>query len=69
MPKLKKNPNKEIPAKRPNGRASPLGWILVAAVKSDPEMKGPAARPAAESVWASPLRVPRTLWLGAELVI
>lgn len=32
-------------------------------------MKGPAARPAAESVCANPLRVPSTLWFGAEFVI
>lgn len=61
IPKLRKKPSNEIPAKSPKGSASPLGWILVAAVKSDPEMKGPAARPAAESVWAKPLRVPSTL--------
>lgn len=61
IPKLRKKPSKETPAKMPNGIASPFGWILVAAVKRDPDIKGPAARPAAESVWAKPFRVPRTL--------
>ena len=31
-------------------------------------MKGPTARPAADRVWARPLRAPRTAWLGAEFV-
>jgi hypothetical protein len=69
MPKLMKKPSNEIPAKMPNGSASPLGCILVATVNREPETNGPAARPAAESVCARPLRVPRTLWFGAELVI
>tara|TARA_R110002003_G_scaffold9_39_gene744 strand:- start:7859 stop:7999 length:141 start_codon:yes stop_codon:yes gene_type:complete len=45
-----KKPSSEMPAKIPKGSASPLGRILVAAVKSEPDMKGPAARPAADSV-------------------
>jgi hypothetical protein len=43
-------PMSAMPAKIPKGKASPLGLILVAAVNSEPETKGPAARPAAESV-------------------
>jgi len=38
-------------------------------LKRPPERKGPAALPAAERVWARPLSVPRTEWLGAEFVI
>lgn len=50
MPRLRANPRRLMPPKMPKARASPLGCTCVAAVKSDPEMNGPAARPAAESV-------------------
>ena len=69
MPKLRRKPMKETPAKMPKAKASPFGWIFVAAVKSEPEIKGPAACPAADKVCARPFSVPRTLWLGAEFVI
>lgn len=69
IPKLIKHPTKAIPPKTPKARASPLGLTWVASEKSPPERKGPAARPAAESVCARPLMVPRTEWFGAELVI
>lgn len=55
--------------KTPNANASPLGLTLVAREKSPPERNGPAARPAADRVWARPFSDPRTEWLGAELVI
>ena len=69
MPKLIKKPMKAIPPNTPNARASPFGWTLVATENRPPERKGPAARPAADSVWASPFNVPSTWWFGAELVI
>jgi hypothetical protein len=69
MPKLSINPMNATPAKMPKAKASPLGLILVDAVNRDPDMNGPTARPAAESVCARPLRVPKTLWFGAEFVI
>jgi len=62
-------PRKAIPPKTPQARASPLGRIRVAILNKPPERKGPAALPAADNVCARPLRVPRTEWLGAELVI
>lgn len=58
-----------IPPKTPQASASPFGLTRVAMEKRPPERKGPAARPAADSVCASPLSVPRTEWLGAEFVI
>jgi len=48
--KAQKESKSAIPAKIPKGKASPLGFNLVAAVKSEPDRNGPAARPAAESV-------------------
>jgi hypothetical protein len=69
IPKLSINPMNATPAKMPNAKASPLGLILVDAVNRDPDINGPTARPAAESVCARPLRVPKTLWFGAEFVI
>jgi hypothetical protein len=69
IPKDNINPMNATPANIPNASASPLGLILVDAVKRDPEMKGPTARPAAERVCARPFNVPRTLWFGAEFVI
>jgi len=69
IPKLASQPRNAIPPKTPHAKASPRGLTCVAREKSPPERKGPAARPAAERVCARPLRVPRTEWLGAELVI
>lgn len=69
MPKLSRKPTRLTPPKIPNANASPLGRTCVAAVNKEPDTNGPAARPAADSVCASPLSVPRTEWLGAELVI
>ena len=60
---------KDTPPKTPKATASPLGRTRVESVKRPPERNGPAARPAAERVWARPLRAPRTEWLGAEFVI
>lgn len=60
---------KAIPPKTQKARASPFGWILVAAVKMPPEMKGPTARPPADSVWARPLSLPSEACEGAEFVI
>ena len=60
MPKLSRKPMNAMPPKTPKAKASPFGRIWVAMEKSPPERKGPAARPAADRVWASPLRVPRT---------
>ena len=57
------------PPKTPKANASPFGLTRVASVNRPPERKGPTARPAAESVWARPLRVPRTEGFEAELVI
>jgi hypothetical protein len=61
MPQLITKPNNAMPPNKPKGRASPFGCILVAAENSDPERKGPAARPAAESVCARPFKRPKTL--------
>jgi len=69
MPRLSKKPANVMPPKMPKASASPLGRRRVEAVKREPEMKGPTARPAADSVCASPLSVPRTEWFGAEFVI
>lgn len=55
--------------KIPNARASPLGRTCVASENNPPARKGPTARPAADSVWARPLILPRVAWLGAEFVI
>lgn len=60
---------KAMPPNTLKARASPLGWILVAAVKMPPEMKGPTALPAADSVWARPLSLPSEACEGAEFVI
>ncbi len=62
-------PNSVIPAKRPHASASPLGLTRVDKVNRPPDRKGPTLRPAAERVWATPLRVPRVSREGAELVI
>lgn len=69
MPKLASQPRNAMPPKTPHANASPFGSTRVAMEKSPPDRKGPAALPAAERVCASPLSVPRTEWLGAELVI
>lgn len=69
MPKLSRKPRNATPPNTPNARASPFGLILIAIEKRPPDRKGPAARPAADKVCASPFKVPRTAWLGAELVI
>ena len=58
-----------MPPKTPKAKASPLGRTFVAIENKPPDKNGPIARPAAERVWASPLSVPSTEWLGAELVI
>ena len=69
IPKLRRKPTNVMPPKTPKAKASPLGLILVAAENKAPDRKGPTARPAADSVCARPLIVPRTEWFGAELVI
>ncbi len=69
MPKLMQKPTRATPPKTPHARASPLGFTRVDSEKRPPLRKGPAARPAADRVWARPLSLPRTLWFGAELVI
>jgi len=58
-----------MPPKTPHANASPLGRTFVAIEKSPPGRKGPAARPAAESVCARPFNAPRTELFGAEFVI
>lgn len=63
------NPRKAMPPKTPQASASPLGFTWVANEKRPPDRKGPTARPAAERVCARPLRVPKTAWFGALLVI
>lgn len=60
IPKLSKKPIKVMPPKTPNATASPLGSTCVEREKRPPARNGPAARPAAERVWARPLSVPRT---------
>jgi hypothetical protein len=69
MPKLAKKPTNAIPPKTPHANASPLGRIVVEMENRPPDMKGPTALPAAESVCARPLSVPGAEWLGAEWVI
>jgi hypothetical protein len=69
IPKLRKNPTRDTAAKTPKGITSPFGWTRAAREKRLPERKGPTARPAAERVWARPLRAPKTPWSGAEFVI
>ena len=69
IPKLRRNPRKAIPPNTPNASASPFGCIPIAMEKRPPERKGPAARPAAESVCARPFNVPKTAWFGEEFVI
>lgn len=69
IPQLASHPRNAIPPKTPQGSASPFGLRRVPSEKRPPERNGPAARPAAERVCARPLSVPRTEWLGAELVI
>lgn len=68
IPKLMIKPMNETAPKTPNARASPLGWILAVSEKSPPDRNGPTARPAADRVWARPLRAPKTAWFGAEFV-
>lgn len=64
-----RNPRNATAANTPNGIISAFGeYILVAAENSDPDRKGPTARPPAPRVCASPLIRPRTLLDGAELV-
>lgn len=60
MPQLARKPTKAMPAKTPHDNASPFGRTLVDNEKRPPDRNGPAARPAAESVCARPLSVPRT---------
>ena len=59
----------EMPAKTPKARASPLGSIRDDRLNRPPDTNGPTARPAADRVWARPLRAPKTAWSGADLVI
>ena len=69
MPKDSRKPMNEIPPNTPKAKASPFGLIFVATVNNPPLINGPAARPAAESVCARPLRAPNTRWSGDEFVI
>lgn len=52
----------------PNANASPLGWMVAVKENKPPDKNGPTARPPALRVCARPLRAPRTVWFGAELV-
>ena len=69
IPKLARKPKNAMPPNTPQANASPFGRTCVAREKRPPERKGPTARPAADSVCARPLSVPRTEWFGAEFVI
>lgn len=69
MPQLAKKPMKAMPANTPQDNASPRGLTLVDNENKPPDKKGPAARPAADSVCAKPFKVPSTELLGALFVI
>ena len=64
-----KYPTTAMPPNRPQASNSPFFGIRCESVKSPPERKGPTLRPAAEIVWAMPLRVPSVLSDSAEFVI
>ena len=59
IPRLSRNPNKDTPLNTAKDITSPLS-NFEARENSPPDRNGPAARPAADRVCASPLIAPRT---------